>query len=217
MRVTNLQKFGYEYNFASDDEIINGRGTYHSMLKDPEYKKQIAVKKSATCKQKYGEDYYTEQVKKMIASIASKANSTYNTRFASFIMSYGIPFDREFSIGKYFYDFKLGKYLLEVNPYPTHNATWGIFGEPKAEDYHRKKTINALDNGYTCIHIFDWTNATDILYNIVNKQIDIMDTGSPKKYIFDTKLNNLVDTESENTVIIYDDGFEVHYKNGNEN
>ena len=91
----------------------------------------------------------------MIDSISSKANSKVNSAFMHHLVTLGLPFEKEFKLGNYIYDFKLGKYLIELDPYATHNSSWGIFGNPKAYDYHRKKSLNALANGYKCIHIFD--------------------------------------------------------------
>jgi len=48
-----------------------------------------------------------------------------------------------------------------------------------------------------------------ILYHILEKDLDIVDTGKPVKHIYDTKNKCLTNKESENTVIIYDDGFNV--------
>lgn len=208
---TNLERYGVKYNFSSDNCTINGRGTYHDMLKDEEYKNAVNSKRTATCKEKYGEDFYLNRVKQMIETLSSRSHSKTNKEFKSYLLSLGIPFETEFNIGKYFYDFKLGKYLLEIDPYSTHNTTWGVFNNPKSADYHRLKTLNAFNNNYTCLHIFDWTNVNELIYNIVNKNITIEDTSVTKKYIYDTRQKKVVDTESNDTVVIYDDGFREVY------
>ena len=54
--------------------------------------------------------------------------------------------------------------MLEVNPYGTHNSTWGLFGKPgKDSKYHFKKSQLAEQNGYRCIHVWDWDDRDKIL------------------------------------------------------
>ena len=209
---TCLKRYGFSCNIASPDPQINGRGTYHARLKeDGEFKKSVVEKRKQTCLEKFGEDYYINQVKKMIDSIGCKSNSKVNNEFSFYLLSHGIPFEKEVAIGNYIYDFKLGNYLLEIDPYSTHNSTWGIFGKPKDEFYHRNKTLNAIKNDYKCIHIFDWTDVAAVLFHVINKDIVINDTGNPVRHIFNFKEMKLTNKESNDTVIIFDDGFDVSY------
>lgn len=207
MKATNLAKYGVEYNFASDDDSINGRGTYFKKLKDPEFKERVVTKRRDTCIERYGEDYYFNQVQLMMDSLLTKADSKVNDAVAAHLLELGVPFTKEFRINNFFYDFKLGKYLIEINPYATHNTSWSPFNTQINENYHRIKSINAKDNGYICIHIWDWINLDAVLYHINNKTLTVTDTGKPIKHIFDTKTLELTNKETDSTVIIYDDGF----------
>ena len=68
--------------------------------------------------------------------------------------------------------------------------------------------MNAFENNYRCIHIWDWTDITTMLENIKSKKyiIEKQKFGTCRKFIYDYKLNQLVDEESETTVVIFDDG-----------
>lgn len=210
MKETMLKRYGVEYNIASDNPEINGRGTYHKKLKeDPEFKQSVIAKRVNTCKTLYGEDYYIQQVRKALKAVSSHGNSNVNKYFAAYLLSCGIPFEKEVAVGNFVYDFALGKSLIELDPYATHNCSWGIFGDPKDKEYHRNKTLNAIKNGYQCYHIFDWCDYRTLIYSIINKKCHKIDTGLPKMFIFDTKTKELVSEENNDTVVIYDDGFEV--------
>lgn len=210
IEATKLERYGVKCNFASTDAFLNGRGTYHRKLKeDSQFRSDVVDKRKSTCMEKYGDDYYINQIKLMINKISSRANSKVNNAFMYHLMSLAMPFEREIQVGNYIYDFRLGKYLVEIDPYSTHNSTWGIFGKPKEIDYHRKKSLNAVENGYKCIHIFDWVNIDEILYHLTNHDFELVDTGKPVKHIFDIKKMELTNKESENTVVIYDDGFNM--------
>lgn len=212
MKATNLRRWGVEYNFESSNPSINGRGTYHQKLKDDaEFKQQVIEKRKTTCEQIFGSDYYYRQIEKMIQARESRAQSKVNIGFCNYLLSIGIFPEKEFLLDPYVYDFKLGQTLVEIDPYPTHNSTWGIYGNPKAIDYHRKKTLRALEEGYRCVHIFDWIDVPELMYHIVNKKFDLVDCGEPKKHVYNPKLHQVVDAETEDTVTIYDDGFEVIY------
>lgn len=209
MKQTNIERYGVEYNFSSLDDSLNGRATQKKIAEeigDFNNRKQAIE----TCLRKYGEDYYINQIKLAISSVSSRGKSKVNTEFGAYILSKGIVYQEEdFVLGNYLYDFKLGKYLLEINPAATHNSSWGIWDNPKDKFYHRNKTLNALDNGFKCIHIWDWTNVDHILYLIMNKELDIVDCGKPVKHIYDIKNKTLTNKESENSVVIYDDGFDL--------
>lgn len=71
---------------------------------------------------------------------------------------------------RYFYDFKIGNILIELNPYATHNSTWNPYNLPVEQDYHYNKTKAATDNGYRCINIWDWDNIDILLKLLIRKE-----------------------------------------------
>lgn len=216
MKQTNLQKYGVEYNFASTDGSINGRGTCLKKYGHENYNnRQKAIQ---TIKEKYGEDYFINQVKLMMKSIGSRSNSKLNNSFYQLLVYNQIKCEREFVVGNYVYDFKIDNYLIELDPFSTHNSTWGIFDNPKDKFYHRNKTLNAVQNGYVCIHIYDWVDSELILWLIMEGGVlGIVDTGVVNAHIYDHKKKELTNKESEDTVVIYDDGFNLVYSLGENN
>lgn len=96
-------------------------------------------------------------------------NSLANTEFEELLIGNNLEYTREFPIGSYSYDFKVGNYLIEIDPYATHNSTWGIRNNPpKSSNYHKQKSDLAKENGYVCIHVFDWDNPQKVI-NILKK------------------------------------------------
>lgn len=99
------------------------------------------------------------------------ANSKPNEQFAKLLIDNDIDFEREFWISPYSYDFKIDNILIEINPSVTHNSTWGIYGnEGKDKNYHLNKSKVAEDNGFRCIHIWDWDDVNKILFLLKSKE-----------------------------------------------
>lgn len=94
---------------------------------------------------------------------SSGANSRPNLAFKKILEDNGFEFSREFRIGNYSYDFKVGNILIEIDPTATHNVTWSPFGEPISKTYHRDKSRAAKQSGFRCIHIFDWDDVNKII------------------------------------------------------
>ena len=69
----------------------------------------------------------------------------------------------DFSVNNYSYDFKVGNNLIEIDPWITHNSTVSPFGTPKDKNYHFEKSRVARENGYRCIHVFDWDDFNKII------------------------------------------------------
>jgi len=100
----------------------------------------------------------------MLANRTGRA-SHINQRFAEFLKSHNIEYTEEkFVAGKWFDFCVRDNVLIEINPSYTHSlipSHWDDSG--KTEDYHLKRTELANENGYRCIHVFDWDNWEDII------------------------------------------------------
>ena len=99
-------------------------------------------------------------------------NSGPNSQFELLLANNSIDFTREFAVGSYSYDFKIGNTLVEINPSITHNSTWTPYGDHSGvdSDYHYKKTRTAESHGYRCIHIWDWDNSSKIIAMLKNRE-----------------------------------------------
>ena len=176
---TNLERYGVEYvvklpevrekisNTVKSKEcqrkirqtMIERYGVPFSM-QSPE----LLAKYSQTVQEKYGVPYYcmTDECKDSNGFTKSKLNSHYLELFKNC----GFDVITEFNIGKRSYDFKIGDILIEINPTITHNSALNIHDKNStglSPDYHKNKSELAKENGYHCIHIFDWDNFDKIL------------------------------------------------------
>lgn len=81
----------------------------------------------------------------------------------------------EYSVGNRAYDIHVvgTNILIEINPTYTHSFIGNHWGKGLEQDYHLDKTKVANENGYRCIHIFDWDD--------VDKIVDML---KPKKSIY---------------------------------
>lgn len=104
----------------------------------------------------------------------SQKDSKPNKAFAALLSAANISFEREFCINKKLFDFKVGDYLIEINPTFTHNSTFTPFAynKPLAKTYHRDKSRLAEQYGYKCIQLFEWEDPAKLI-NILsaNKKI----------------------------------------------
>lgn len=107
----------------------------------------------------------------------TRKDSQPNLKFQKFLKikfpNYNEDKDREIVLNNKSYDFKINNNLIELNPYATHNSTWGPFGIKKGLDkyYHKEKSQLAQENGYRCIHIWDWDDKEKVINSLLDKEI----------------------------------------------
>lgn len=162
---TKLLRYGdkhYTNKEKALETIRKKYGTEH-VMSVPEIKDKV----KQTIYERYGVDYYcvTDDCRQLLAH---HKNSKPNQEFEELLTKEQIKFEKEFHIDHYFYDFKVGNTLIEINPSATHNSTWGIHGEAIKKDYHNTKSMTAKDNGFSCVHIWDWDN-TEKIVNLLLK------------------------------------------------
>lgn len=121
------------------------------------YLPEVEAKVQATCMERYGVPYYIQ------TEDANRTNreriSATNKQFQQHLEQCGIVAELEKYLCGKFYDIVIesAKVLIEIDPTYTHNICgnhWNSEGIPV--DYHLKKTQIAVENGYRCIHVFDW-------------------------------------------------------------
>ena len=131
----------------------------------PECRQRIRDSLTKTFMEKYGcTCYWTSKDRtKAYNCVHSKPNEL----FANLLNTNDIDFEREFPLIRKVFDFKVGKNLIEINPSATHNSTWGIFTQEGVDKYyHRDKSQLAEDNGYRCIHVWDWDDIDKIIMQL---------------------------------------------------
>lgn len=136
-------------------------------------------------------------------------NSKVNNRVLDKILSLGFAdVEQEFALGRKFYDFRLGEYLLEVNPVFTHNTTYSVHSSVGLDKYyHQNKSIVAQSYGFRCIHLWDWDVVEEVLNNIIQKKYSkTVVFEEPRMYIYNVKENKLTDEMTSDCCVLYDDG-----------
>ena len=108
----------------------------------------------------------TEKCRKANGNAISKVNKEFSKQ----LKENNIRNKLEKSVKNYSYDIEIlnSNILLELNPTYTHNSTHGSEfrghkKKPLEATYHFNKTIVAKENGYQCIHIWDWDNCDKII------------------------------------------------------
>lgn len=110
--------------------------------------------------------------------------SKINKQFRDLIKSeLGIEFGLEKAINNYCYDLYYGNLLIDINPTISHNSTisypymLGMSKEnnPVSKDYHYKRVLNAINNGYELVSVFDWMD-TDIILDIIKGKLKLLNT-----------------------------------------
>ena len=172
---TNIEKYGVDNVFKSEEFRKRAQETniskygYPYASQSPEIQERI--KESNL--EKYGVEYFCQHERCLEAG--GSRISKINKEFQEFLNENKIESELEFIQDNFGYDLKVGRTLIEINPYYTHNSTYGpFFGtkrkKPKSPDYHLQKTNFAKEHGFNCIHIFDWDEWDKILFLLQPKK-----------------------------------------------
>lgn len=160
VKKTRFEKYGGWFN----QEAV--KNTKTKRYGDPNYNNREKAKQ--TNQERYGVDWYTVSPD---CYSKLKVNSRPNQEFALLLSSKNIEFEREFPIKNRSYDFKVGNSLIEINPFSTHNSTWGPSkSSPTGPQYHQEKSLLAQGAGYRCIHVWDWDDREKIVNILLPKE-----------------------------------------------
>lgn len=221
IKQTNLDRYGV----TSTAKLPEFQERYKETMKakyGENWGKIKLDKASETMMQRYGVPYYCMTPDCKEAS-NSRNNSKPNQNFKAQLENYKLPIETEFSLDKYTYDFKVARFLIEINPHATHNSSWSPYenGKPKDKYYHQAKTLTALKYGYFCIHVWDWSDVQEILCFIENFYLEDLSStlnllkstvSEPNKITYNFKLGKIVKEELydvNSCVFIYDDGLDI--------
>lgn len=156
-KATLLEKYGVDH-YSKTPEY---RQKYMNTMQErygvdyPLQCEEIREKLQQTCETKYGVAFNCMRPE---CRSSYRTISKINQQFSERLNQSNIDHTLEFSLGRYSFDFKIGNVLVEIDPSITHNTYLSIFPDvkPTVFDYHLKKTQLAAENGYRCIHVFDW-------------------------------------------------------------
>lgn len=170
-RNTCLERYNSECYFSSNEYIKNKEShlqkTKNTCLErygveSVMQNEVIKDRASKTCQEKYGVKWNCMREE---AHNSRNSDSTPNLYFKSLLDTKNINYEREFVLNNFTYDFKIGKYLIEINPSATHNVIFNPFSSINKieKDYHKYKSENAYFDGYKCIHVWDWDDCNKIV------------------------------------------------------
>ena len=221
-KYTRVQKYGVEYIGQAEEIKQKIRDIKQQRYGNPTYAnpdkgKQTRIKHYGSLERSYQEGLKNRSVR--------YDNTKPNQIFAEFLEENNISYEREFICGRFRYDFKINHILVEINPSITHNSTKNPFNRPKDKEYHRRKTENAIQNNFICIHIFDWNNQAEIISNIskylANEiKLKVANISEPQLHLYNIKTkehiidNNSLDLDKileRGFVEIYDDGYQINF------
>lgn len=124
-----------------------------------------------TLLKKYGVDVACQLPQCRLKGNDSSINGDFKTLLIKNNLYVNDELNREFNIGRFSYDFKIGNNLIELNPTVTHNSTWSPYNnQAKDKQYHYNKCKLARDNNYRCICVWDWDNTNKILGLLLNRK-----------------------------------------------
>lgn len=166
----SLKKYGTEYPMQSNEVQRNFHaamkakyGVEHA-LQIPNKAKQQQETVIGTNMQRYGVPYASL----LPQNIEARPNviSTINKDFGKKLNQNDILYEFEKPLKNRSYDIHIlnTNVLIELNPTYTHNVIGNHYGKGLDKYYHRDKSQLAENNGYRCIHVWDW----DDWNNIVN-------------------------------------------------
>lgn len=158
LRIHSLEKYGTEYPMQCSEVQQH----FHETMKAKygvEHALQVAQfqeKAKATNLDKFGVEYGCLADPCVSASTTLISNA--NRKFQHLLELKGVAAVTEKRLNRFSYDLHVPqlKLLIEINPSYTHSTAPNHWGAYKSMYYHRDKTQLAEDNGYRCIHVWDW-------------------------------------------------------------
>lgn len=200
IKETNLERFGVEYPLQSEEvvNIMRKNNLEKYGVENVLQLESIKEKSRQTNLERYGVEYYC-MTEDCISKNKVHRISKVNEEFYNKLLENNIECELEYYIGTKGFDIKSNNILIEINPSYTHNSTYGALFKgkttesPKDYDYHILKTKLANDNGFQCIHIFDWDDEDKIINmlkpkeNVYARKCDIREVELKDTNIFLTK------------------------------
>ena len=170
IRKTCMDKYGVEHISQSDtvrqkvkQTLVAKYGVEHALQNE-----QIKNKLKNTVKEKYGIEWPCQL--ESCRRGANGSSSGPNNKFEQRLVSEKIDFSREFPLKQYSFDFKINNTLVEIDPWYTHQSTFKTRFGITEKKYHAQKTELAKENGFSCVHVFDWDDPNKIIQTLLIKK-----------------------------------------------
>lgn len=224
---TNLKKYGGKTPFASKqihDDIKNTLIKKYGVDNVSKVKSVVEKIKNTSIKNHGGVGFASEELREKYNKIMQEKygvdwgcqlqqcinscngnNSFANKLFENKLLENNIQYEKEFVIDNFRFDFKVSNTLIEIDPIATHNVNWNPFSKQTkiTKNYHKDKTKKALDNGFKCIHIWEWDDIDKIIYLLKEHQkiygrncfVEEIDSKETKEFILKYHLQNNVNSK----------------------
>lgn len=184
-RQSSMEHYGVPYPAQSDiiQEQMRKTAFEHYGVEYPSSLPEVQSKVRATCMQKFGvptalmrPECVARAREAILAKTSDPKISSVNQAVADAIHRItGLDTEFELILKMKWYDIhvKGTQYLIEVDPSYTHSAVPNHWGGCVDADYHRMKSRVAQENGYTCIHLFDWDDTEKVVRAILYPRLRI--------------------------------------------
>lgn len=212
---TLIEKYGENYQLelakiAKETRYKKNNGKYRGKL---ETERLIS-----TNMKKYGVPHTCMHY--IVSSKNNKTISRINRNFHHKLKEIGIEAKYEQQIGGLSYDLCIEeqKILIEIDPTYSHQSTKERMfgGKPKLPikyNYQQNRTLNAINNGYRCIHIFDWDDWNKII-NLLKPKKKISAHKTELKIVSKKDANEFLDNyHLQNSCKGNDINVGLYYKN----
>lgn len=148
-------------------------------VSNPMYKQELVDKIADTMTERYGVKspmLVPEFHDKMCTTYLERHGSDFgvsdvNKRFANMLNQAGFVTEFEYYVGNRRFDIHIKgtNICFEIDPTYTHNIIGNHWGSGVQSNSQLIKTRIAEENGYRCIHVFDWDNWNSVLDLVVER------------------------------------------------
>ena len=212
--ITNQFRYGVTNQGQRPEAHIKMEDTMEARygVRYARYLPEIEEKVKQTCMDKYGVPYYiqTEQANQFNRGRISKINKL----FGSVLLENSIEFEFEKYVDSKFFDIFIPNQsiVIEINPSYSHSCIGNHWNQDGlALDYHLSKSKLSEENGYRCIHVWDWDDWNAIISLVKPKEavyarkctVDKVDKQTADKFTAEHHISGKCNGQKENYGLYY--------------
>lgn len=168
MKATCLERYGKEWAIQTEECKRKMKSSlYETVHANPEIKERAKASLKATMQAKYGLDYPCQLPQ---CRSSARAISHINVRYKELLERLGYDVQMEKRVGGYSFDLYLTarNLVIDINPTYTHNAYYNHWlKQGRDANYHLDKHRAAIQEGYSCLFIWDWDDEQKVVDMLV--------------------------------------------------
>lgn len=188
-KATNQKKFGVDWALSNPEIKNKSMKTMTERYGAPTtlQSKQLYARYKATMEARYGKsnpskiDQFEDKAKQTMIDRYGKENpmqvESINKiailKFLDYLKAAKRDGELEFYLSGKFYDLHIldTNILIEIDPTYTHNVVGNHWGVTIDKNYHLEETNIAKENGFRCIHVFDWDDWDKVIQLLTGKEV----------------------------------------------